>query len=415
MRTECTNCHQQYDVEEEYLGREVVCQQCGETFVIRASDGIKKFISSERVKEGRKIYCNNCGTELNVGAKFCIECGHQQGSEIFSRNGNKLGIEDGDTSWNAKLSRIAGVEKLEGFSLLALFSEVFSRHSQEEKENFFTVGTSKTIPPLREVDPSWPRPWIFFRMFTLSIIVFLLFWWSFVEFENLNLMPGLIFMGSFAIPFSTLIFFMEVNVVRNVSLYQVNKSLFVGGILSLIASLFLFRWTDGMKDLLGPSVAGIVEEVGKFMTVLFLAANSKRYTYTLNGLLLGAAVGTGFAVFETAGYALNAGLRDIDDMVTVLVVRGLLSPFCHIVWTAIAATAFWRVKETSKFSFGMLINPKFLRLFTVPVVLHMVWNSPLQIPFFGKYIILGIVAWSIVFSLVQEGLREVREVKTREA
>ncbi len=412
MKTECTNCHQQYDVDGQYLGQEVQCQQCGQTFIIRSIDDVHKVASNKRVKEILlEKYCNKCGTKLDAGVRFCTNCGHQQGTIVLTENnGGDAGI-----SWKDKLSRVAGVEKLEEFSLSALFSDVFSKHSQEEIEDYFTVGTTRTTPSLDEVDTSWPRPWVFFRMFITSIVVYFLFWFSYKEFENLFLVPGLIVMGSFAVPFSTLIFFMEVNVVRNVSMYQVNKSLCVGGIISLIVSLFLYRWTDSLGALLGPSVAGIVEEVGKLLTVIFLAANNKRYTYKLNGLLLGAAVGTGFAIFETAGYALAAGLKDVDDMGSVLVLRGLLSPFAHVVWTAIAVAALWRVKESSKFDFGILGNPKFLRLFAVPVVLHMIWNSPLQLPFCGTAIILGIVAWIIVLSLVQEGLREVRETKTRKA
>ncbi len=399
MKTECTNCHQHYEVEDEYLGQEAECQQCGTTFIIKSCVRAQKVHHVERPNTRQKKYCNKCGRELNVDAKFCSNCGHQQGTEIS---------EVDDKSWKDSFSRVAGVEKLEGFSFSALFSDVFSRHSQEEVEDYFTVGTSKTTPPLSEVDTSWPRPWVFFRMLITSIIVFLLFWFSFSILKYDVFLPGLIITGSFAIPFSTLIFFMEVNIVRNVSLYQVNKSVFLGGVLSLMVSLFLLRWTGGMEAWLGDSVAGIVEETGKFLTVLLLAVNNKRYNYMLNGLLLGAAVGTGFEAFETAAYALKYGIRN-------LVMRGLQAPFAHIVWTAITAAALWRVKGTSKFSLNMLVNPKFLRLFAVPVVLHMIWNSPLQHLFYGNtWIILGIVAWIIVFSLVQEGLREVKEAKIRE-
>ncbi len=370
----------------------------------------------------RKKYCNKCGAELSATAVFCTKCGHKLGAEIpteatadFKESATQTSESNAtDRSWKDKLSEVTGVEKLEGFSLSALFSEVFSKHSQEEVEDYFTVGTTKTTPPLAEVDTAWPRPWVFFRMLVITLAVYFLFWFSYKEFENLFLVPGLIIIGAFAVPFSTLIFFMEVNVVRNVSMYLVNKSLCVGGIVSMIFSLILFRVTDAMGSLLGASLAGIVEEPGKLLTVIFLAANNKRYTYKLNGLLLGAAVGTGFAVFETAGYALAVGLRDVNAMGDTIVQRGLLAPFCHIAWTAIAAAALWRVKGASKFEFGMLGNPKFLRLFAVPVVLHMIWNSPLQLPFYGTQIILGVVAWIIVFSLVQEGLREVRETKWRE-
>ena len=45
----------------------------------------------------------------------------------------------------------------------------------------------------------------------------------------------------------------------------------------------------------------------------------------LNGLLVGASIGAGFAVFETAGYILNSGLQSVDSlsaMTDVIVLRG---------------------------------------------------------------------------------------------
>ena len=36
-----------------------------------------------------------------------------------------------------------------------------------------------------------------------------------------------------------------------------------------------------------------------------------------------------------------------------------------------------------------------------------------ELPFYGKYVILGVVGWLIVFSLIQEGLGELRAEKTR--
>ena len=55
----------------------------------------------------------------------------------------------------------------------------------------------------------------------------------------------------------------------------------------------------------------------------------------------------------------------------------------------------------------MLCDEKFIRLLLVPVFLHMVWNSPFQLPLYGKYLIVGAVGWFVCLSLVQEGLHEI--------
>ena len=50
---------------------------------------------------------------------------------------------------------------------------------------------------------------------------------------------------------------------------------------------------------------GVLEETGKALALL-VVVGSLRYRWQLNGLLFGAAVGAGFAGFESAGYAFGA-------------------------------------------------------------------------------------------------------------
>ncbi|MBQ9430738.1 MAG: PrsW family intramembrane metalloprotease [Kiritimatiellae bacterium] len=311
-----------------------------------------------------------------------------------------------------KISDIAGVEKLERFNLGEFVSDIFRSHSTDEVENYFTVGTPATIPDISLVDTGWPRPWLFTRSLIGAGLIYFLFSCAIGWFKNPNLLPGLIAMGTIAIPCSTLIFFIEVNARRNVSLYQVLRFVLFGGILSLIFSLVLFALpVTGAFSWLGASIAGIVEETGKLAAVIVMGGSIK-YRYKLNGLLLGAAVGTGFAVFESMGYALRILLSGgLDAMTSNILLRGVLSPFGHIVWTAITAAALWRVKGAAKFSFQMLKDIKFLRLFFVPVVLHMIWNSGFELPFCAVQFAVGAVAWLIVFALIQEGLKELREEK----
>ena len=77
------------------------------------------------------------------------------------------------------------------------------------------------------------------------------------------------------------------------------KLFLLGGITSLIFSLFLFKWTN-LISWMGAMSGGIVEETGK-AAALFLIINNLKYRATLNGLLFGAAVGAGFAAFESSG------------------------------------------------------------------------------------------------------------------
>lgn len=307
-----------------------------------------------------------------------------------------------------RITEKLGLARIEGFSLGTFFSEVFSKHSPDEVERMLAVGTPDTTPPL---DPSMgvmPNPWIFFRVLSGSLLTYIIFLYAWKEFENIHVLPGLILMGSFAVPFSVLILFFELNTPRNISIFRVFQLVVTGGAISLLVSLFLFDVLDFM-DIFGASSAGFIEETGKLLALLFALRKIKweRYPYQLNALLLGAAVGTGFAAFESAGYALRIGLMNQAAMLANIQVRGAMSPFAHIVWTAIAASAFWAARPWYTSHTDTLLSQRFLRLFMVPVGLHFVWNMDFTGPFMLKYVILGFVAWVVVISLTQSGLKEI--------
>lgn len=311
-----------------------------------------------------------------------------------------------------KFRQFTRTETLEGFSLASLFSDVFKKHESSEIERMFAVGVADSIPPIEAVNTSWPRPWMFVRALLGSGVVYALFLVCWEMFENLNLLPGLIMTGAMAFPLATVLFFFEVNARRNVSLYQVVRMIMLGGIVSLLFSLVLFESPLAAFGWMGASVAGIIEEPGKLLALL-VVARSVQYRYKLNGLLFGACVGAGFAIFESMGYAFQILLatESAGEMNGNILVRGILSPFGHVAWTAIAGAALWRVKGTAPFKFDMLKDPRFLRPFLVSVVMHMIWNLDLELPLFGKYALVGFVSWAVVLSFVQEGLGELSAEK----
>lgn len=391
----------------------------------------KAVLQSDEVSEGMAIECPACGREF-----ACAEM--QRRPKVTVAADPDEGVKASKLAAQARdlIVDSIGIEKLQGFSLKSLFSEVFGRHEKGEVENAFTVGVPATTPDIASVDASWPRPWLFMRMAFASVALYLLFLAGWEKTLNTNLLPGLILVGSFAIPISTLVFFFEINVRKNVSLYQIVKLFFLGGTLGILFSLGGFSGLEKLfgEDSFGAVVAGPVEELAKLLAVVGVA-RGVRYRYKLNGLLFGAAVGAGFAAFESAGYAMTACLtgvmeatakaaasvrnadatfafgflRTMANTKDLILMRGALSPFMHIVWSAIGCVALWRVKRDRPFAIGMLSQGRFLRLFLVPVVFHMAWNSGLQLPFYGKYLILGALAWIVVLSLLQEGLREIRE------
>lgn len=327
-----------------------------------------------------------------------------------------FGNLDFSDSFN-RLSSLTGVDALDSdFSLKTIFGKVGEKRTDEDIESAFTVGTRQTTPAVGTIASHWPQPWLFLRFGGSALVVFVGLFLAVTQFQNELLIPGLLFVGSFAVPFASLIFFWEMNAPQNVSLYQTIKLLFSGGLASLLISLFFFSNTGFLGTFLGASSAGIVEESGKLLAVLLLMRAKSQYHWILNGLLFGAAVGTGFAAFESAGYAFVVLLQGgFSEAVSTIFLRGVLAPFGHVVWTAITAAAVWRVKGQRPFEWDMLKDPGFVRTFVAVMLLHMLWNSPLDVPILPylwflptKQIILGVIAWIMALGIIQTGLKQIK-------
>tara|TARA_B100000900_G_scaffold383600_1_gene371661 strand:+ start:293 stop:1336 length:1044 start_codon:yes stop_codon:yes gene_type:complete len=321
------------------------------------------------------------------------------------------------TNFISGIAKVGDAEGLGEFKLGDFFQEAFKSHTEEEVEQSIIVGTSTTTPDITEISITYPKPWLFFRLIIASLVLFYGFVFAYYEFKNANLLPGLIFTGSFAIPISTVFLFFELNIRKNVPLWQVMRLVLFGGILSLIFSLILFENTDFLNDSMGASVAGVVEEPAKLAALVVLMRGKRNFPYILNGLLMGAAVGCGFAAFESAGYALRYGFAffgvpNISGIVNIIQLRGLLSPFAHIVWTAVAGAALWRVMRGRKFDFEFCKKKEFYAPFLSVVTCHAVWNSDFDLPLMGKYIALGTVAWILALSLVNLGIKQIAEEKS---
>ena len=313
------------------------------------------------------------------------------------------------------LGKIGEAEGLGAFNFKRFFGGINKPHTVEEIEESLIVGTQFTTPKIEDISLDYPQPWLFFRLVTESVVVFYAFVFAYYAFENIYLVPGLLFSGSFAVPISTLFLFYELNIRRNVPLWQIMRLVLFGGILSIIIALVLFANTETLSNALGASAAGIIEEPAKLGALLILMRGEriKKYPYILNGLLLGAAVGCGFAAFESAGYALNIGLNSsVDGMIENIQIRGILSPFAHIVWTAVSGAAMWRVLKGGDFKFKLLQRNEFKKPFLVIVLCHFIWNLGIDLPFLGTYIICGGVAWVVALSLVNLGIQQIADEKS---
>ncbi len=323
------------------------------------------------------------------------------------------------------------------------------------------------------------------------------------EWNNQNLVPGSLFTGCFAIPFCVAIFFFEMNIKRDMPFFEIIKGFLLGGIFSLIITLLLSEYATLVK---AAWWAGFTEEPAKLIATIMIIRPMYRRGSVLQGMAMGCAVGAGFAAFETAGYVYrylgmfsdlhiansmgipeiaaniinnSAILYDIPLYVSynefmsnpgviihgliqgadpdkVLWIRALLAPFCHVVWSAITAGAFWHImakrKEESnkkefsidltsigdKLTFGLyqytmkftnkdgkdiqnkldlcvFTDYRFIAIFICPVLLHAFWNSPLLADYYLiRNLIIGTAGWALALLLVQIGINQVKREKEKE-
>jgi RsiW-degrading membrane proteinase PrsW (M82 family) len=83
---------------------------------------------------------------------------------------------------------------------------------------------------------------------------------------------------------------------------------------------------------------GLIEEAAKLVALWLVARRLTSYSIR-DGIVLGVAVGFGFAALESSGYALVAlfgphGL-ELHNMIATVLERGLLAPVGHGLWTGI--------------------------------------------------------------------------------
>ena len=336
------------------------------------------------------------------------------------REHNDTVVGSGKGSITKSFGSMLGLDELKDFKLGSIFSEVFRKHSLSETEEQLVTGTSKNTPSLTDIEISWAKPWLFSRIIAGCVILSALLIIGFNMFENSKLIPGLIFIGTFVMPLATVIFFMEVNAPRNISIFLLTIMLFIGGVASLLVTLLVSNHIPWLYNMFEASGAAVVEEPAKILILVLVLGQSVRFKWILNGLLLGAAVGAGFGAFESAGYAFESRLAyDFSTMVDNIIVRGLLAPFMHVVWTANAAAALWIVKGDKSFSWNMLADGRFLRVFFLSMATHFTWNanfSILGLPYVGdvKYLLLGAFSWTVCFMLIQAGLKQLNQARHAE-
>ncbi|MDP3972809.1 MAG: PrsW family glutamic-type intramembrane protease [Candidatus Nanopelagicales bacterium] len=200
-----------------------------------------------------------------------------------------------------------------------------------------------------------------------------------------TLIPSVIFVGSFLIPVAFLawVFQRQDQTSREreklptaLSQARIVRAFAVAGLFGVaIAAVFETLVISGPPALYYPAVA-VIEDLIK-LVILLLVALGLDYYLRRDGMVLGAAVGLGFAAFESAGYAFNTIVQhqevDLGVLLETEIVRGLLSPFGHGLWTALVGGAFFAAAASAP-SGRLRVTPGVVAWVLVAIALHTMWD-----------------------------------------
>ncbi|WP_167140683.1 PrsW family intramembrane metalloprotease [Diaminobutyricimonas sp. TR449] len=148
--------------------------------------------------------------------------------------------------------------------------------------------------------------------------------------------------------------------------------------------------------------APIVEEFGKGLGLLLIFLFARRYfDGPVDGIVYAACVGAGFAFTENIQYFGIAILEGggLGPIAGVFIVRGLMSPFAHVMFTAITGFAIGIAAHRS----GMFAGVVAFFVGLVPaILLHAFWNGALFfVPdFFGYYVLVQVPLFLLAIGFV---------------
>jgi len=281
----------------------------------------------------------------------------------------------GQFNGNTTFYQRAAVNKL---SFKDIFSGVFKKHKKGDGARQFMAGTVLSTPAPGELLQTWQRPWIFARVGLVGLLFIVGL--TITTFLLADQEPAVTTFGAMVMPLAVLMFFWEMNIPRNVPIYEVLAIFFIGGTISMVVLYFLIPLKMGLP----PWSAPIAEEPAKLLAILpFLAMRAKKNgrVYIFNGILIGAAVGAGFEVFESAGYNMSSWMGSGNwDGIHTMLLRSL--PNTHLMWGALYGGALAWAMGSGPLKARQLLQPRFLGYFFATWVIHAFNNQDVLVDFF---------------------------------
>jgi RsiW-degrading membrane proteinase PrsW (M82 family) len=241
-----------------------------------------------------------------------------------------------------------------------------------------TPQATSTSAPRRR---TWLRIFVTgFVLWALTVVV------TFLT-ANPNLVPTLVLLGSFLVPVTFVVWAFGRRHSGEVTAELLFSTFVTGGVLGVLAASVLESYLLNPSPVIFVGV-GLIEEAAKLVALAVLT-RKLAHKYAHDGMILGAAVGFGFAAFESAGYAFTALFTErgmsLVQLVQTELLRGLLAPVGHGLWTAILGGVLFSASGRRHFA----VTGRLLLAYLGVSLLHALWNSMHGIALLVTFVLTG--------------------------
>ncbi|WP_249713814.1 PrsW family intramembrane metalloprotease [Rhizomonospora bruguierae] len=241
--------------------------------------------------------------------------------------------------------------------------------------------------PYAEHAPAERRRRTWLRMFFTGLVLWLATVVVTFATGNPNLIPTLVLLGSFLVPVTFVAWAFERRDTGEITAALVFSTFVAGGVLGVLGASVLESYLLRPSPLLFVGV-GLIEEGAKLLALALLTRRLAEKSVR-DGMILGAAVGFGFAAFESAGYAFTALFTErglsLIEVVQTEILRSLLAPVGHGLWTAILGGVLFSASDRRHFA----ITFRLLVAYLAVSLLHALWDSMHTIAVFLTLLLTG--------------------------
>jgi protease PrsW len=244
------------------------------------------------------------------------------------------------------------------------------------------------------------RRWLWLLVLVVGVLLFVAVHQTIVVTGNPNLVPSLLLLGALLVPVSFVLYLDGRNTADDIPLSVLLICGLLGGVLGTVAASLAESNTAQRLGGLPTVMIGLIEEGAKLLVPIGVLIFTRYRLNPADGLLVGVAVGTGFAVLETLGYGFVTLLlsRSLGFTEETLLLRGVLSPAAHIAWTGLAAAALWHAHARRWHPRAVAAA---VGTFVLVVILHAIWDAGTGWP---TYVIVGGISLAL---LIRQAHRDV--------